>query len=96
MQMTPDLNHWLKLDNPAAPEVIAPGMQPVADRRPVSENAMSLANDLAGRPRSPRYTATIDKEMPWAGRPELKDGTLGVDASRMLPNDQYSVSQVKD
>jgi hypothetical protein len=72
MQMTPDLNHWLKLDNPAAEEVIAPGMQPVADRRPVSENAMSLANDLAGRPRSPRYTATIDKEMPWAGGPELK------------------------
>ena len=68
MQMTPDLNHWLKLDNPAAEEVIAPGMQPVADRRPVSENAMSLANDLAGWPRSPRYTATIDKEMPWAGR----------------------------
>ena len=72
MQTTPDLNHWLKLDHPAAPEVRAPGMQPVADRRPVSENAMSLAHDLAGRPRSPRYTATIDKEMPWAGETGTK------------------------
>ena len=59
----------LKLDHPAAPEV------PVADRRPVSENAMSLANDLAGRPRSPRYTATIDKEMPWA----VETGTKGTE-----------------
>jgi hypothetical protein len=43
MQMAPDLNQWLKLDNPAAPEVRAPWMEPVAD----------LPNDLAGRPRSP-------------------------------------------
>jgi hypothetical protein len=40
MQMTPNLNQWLKLDNPAAPEVRTPGMQPVADRRPVFESAI--------------------------------------------------------
>jgi hypothetical protein len=80
MQTTPDLNHWLKLNNPAAPEVRRQGcnQSPTDDQFP---NARSLANDLAGRPRSPRYTAIIDKEKPWAGRPELKDGTLRVDAT---------------
>ena len=71
MQMTPNLNQWLKLDNSAAPEVRTPGMQPVADRRPVSESAMS-ANDLAGRPRSPRY-----KEMPWVGETGAKGRNVG-------------------
>ena len=37
MQTTPDLNHWLKLNKSSGTGGKAPGMQPVADRRPVSE-----------------------------------------------------------